>query len=155
VKIKERSLARDLVAAAREAVENRSTAVRAVRALCKWYGGQLVYIPSLRADGKTAEALRGVLADAVGDRDAEPILLRFMRLFGGAQYYIPVEKKAFQKEIAREVYERFNSTQESMNALCREYGICFTQVYRLYYLGRDEKAQLHFDFDKEEGDDVV
>jgi Mor family transcriptional regulator len=152
--IRERSLAGDFVAAAREAVGNRQTAVRAVRALCKWFGGQMVYIPLARADGKTAEALRGVLADAVGDRDAETIVLRLMRLFGGVQYYIPKEMGAFPKEIAREIYGRFDGTQGSMNALCREYNCCFTKVYRICRGYLAERAQLHFDFDKTgEGDD--
>ena len=153
--IKERSLIQDFVAAAAGAVGNRKTAVRAVRALCKWFGGQLVYIPRLRSDGKTAEALRGVLADAVGDLDAHPIVGRFMQLFGGVQYYIPKEFRAFRGEIRREIYERCDGTQETMNALCREYGVCYTQVYRMCREYLMEIKQLHFNFDKEGDDDDV
>lgn len=155
MKIKERGLMRDFIAAAAQASGNRRVAVRAVLALRKWFGGQLVYVPLVRQDGKTADALRGVLADAVGDEMAEKILRKFMCLFGGEQLYIPKGIGALREELAQEIYERFDSSQETMNSLCREYNISYTQIYRLYYLGRDEKAQMHFDFDRSKEDDEL
>jgi Mor family transcriptional regulator len=157
MKIKERGLMLDFVAAAAEATGSRSTAARAVLALRRWFGGQLVYVPLARRDGKTADALRGVLADAVGDGDAEAILERLMGLFGGVQLYIPKGVGGLGPHMAREIYERYDGTQESMNALCREYNLCFSEAYRLYHLGRDEKAQLRFGYDggDDDGEDAV
>ena len=79
----------------------------AIRALCKYFGGQQIYIPRYKKDGDgTAEDLRGILADAVGDHDAEIILSCIMEMFGGVQVYLPHERNAFRRELADEIYER-------------------------------------------------
>ena len=130
-------------------VVDQYTAVRGIRAVCKWFGGQLLYIPAYKTTGQNTEELRGVLADEVGDHDATRMLEKLMLLYGGDQLYIPMEKNAFQDYIAVEIYKRYDGTQASMRQICRDYAISFNQAYALYYRGRDNKKQLTLDFDEE------
>ena len=119
----------------------RERALRALRALSSWFGGQLVYIPQQkRTQSRIGQEIYGVLADAVGDADAE-------RFYGGVQWYIPVEKTAFRKQIAQEIAQRYNGSVDSMRDLCREYGMSFNQMYRLYHEGQDALRQNEFNFD--------
>jgi Mor family transcriptional regulator len=128
------------------AVVDREAAVKAVRGLCRYFGGQLVYIPVHKTTGKTTEELHGVLRDAAGERDAALMLKKLMALYGGYQIYVPMEKGAFREAIAREIYERYDGSGETIGDLCREYGISFNTLYKLYYRGRDNKAQMHLQF---------
>lgn len=108
------------------------TAVKGIRAICQYYGGQMIFLPKFKRDNsKTAEQLFGILADAVGDGMAEIMLDVIMSQFGGVQVYIPQEVRAFRDEVAKEIYERYDGTDESRGELCREYKITFTQIYRL------------------------
>ena len=144
----DRNLAAEFIEACAEAVGSRKEAVAAVRALCKWFGGQPLYIPLIRANGVAAEAIRGVLADAVGDLAAERMLQKIMTLFGGVRLYIPMEARAFRDAIAREIYEKYDGSQESLRKLCREYNMSFVQVYRMFSEGRDSAKQLTFNFEE-------
>jgi Mor family transcriptional regulator len=127
---------------------DREAAVKAIRELCRYFGGQLVYIPVHKTTGKTTEELHGVLRDAVGDRDAGLMLERLMALYGGYQIYIPMERRAFRDAIAREIYERYDGSHETIGDLCRRYNISFNTMYKLYYRGRDNKAQIQFQFEE-------
>jgi Mor family transcriptional regulator len=62
-----------------------------------------------------------------------------MAVFGGLQIYIPLERCAFRKIIALEIYKKCGSSGVSMNDLAREYRISFTLAYRLWREGRYEK----------------
>lgn len=106
------------------------SAKRGIRALCRYFGGQLLYVPRNKADGKSAERIRGVLADEIGDADAEKILEKFMAFYGGIQMYIPLERTGFKKDVSLDIYEKYTGTHESMNELCRLYNLSFAQVYR-------------------------
>jgi Mor family transcriptional regulator len=128
------------------AAAGRETAVKAVREICRHFGGQYVYIPAHKTTGKTTEELRGLLLDAAGDAAASLMLEKLMALYGGFQVYIPMEKKAFRRTIAREIYERYDGVSETVGDLCREYSMSFNTVYRFYHEGRDEKAQAEFQF---------
>jgi Mor family transcriptional regulator len=139
-----RSIAADMIEEC-GAVVDRAVAVRAIREVCRYFGGQYVYIPVHKTTGKTTEELRGLLRDAAGDTAADLIFEKLVALYGGYQVYIPKERRAFRNVIAREIYERYGSG-ETIGDLCREYNITFNTVYRFYYRGRDEKAQLKFDF---------
>lgn len=127
-------------------VADRVVASRAIRAICKWYGGQLISIPRSRTNSTTVDELRGVIADEVGDPNAEKVVSCLVQLFGGMQLYIPMESRAFSREIAREIHARYNGTQESMRELCREYKISYMQIYRLFHRAEDERLQNRFDF---------
>jgi len=140
-KTRDSVLANDLILSCAKGGVSSETAQKAVRALCRHYGGQMLYIPSKKEDGISAENLRSVLADAVGDSDAEKILGRVMALYGSLQLYIPMEKTAFRKVIALEIYERYNNDAGSMNDLARSYGISFTLAYRLWKMGQHEKLK--------------
>ena len=105
------------------------TAQKAIRAVCRYFGGQMVYIPAKKDDGTSAENIRRVIADAVGDRYAGIILARIMSLYGSFQLYIPQERNAFRLTIALEIYERSGKNGCTMNDLAREYGISFTNAY--------------------------
>lgn len=126
------------------------SARRGLRAFCRHFGGQLVYVPMNKTDGRSAERIRGVLADEVGDRDAEKILEKLMMFYGGMQVYIPFEKGAFKKDIALEIYERYDGTAESMSELCREYNATFAYIYRRVHeaieMKRSGKQPGLFDF---------
>jgi Mor family transcriptional regulator len=131
-------LVRDLILVCTSEVSSE-TAQKAIRALCRFYGGQMIYIPVKKETGTSAENLRGVLADAVGGCDAEKILGKIMMLYGNMQLYIPLERTAFRKTIALEIYERYGNDGSNMNDLARNYGISFTLAYNLWKLGRHEK----------------
>ncbi|MDR3173578.1 MAG: hypothetical protein LBU19_04945 [Treponema sp.] len=117
------------------------TAQKAVRALCRYYGGQMTYIPARKDNGASAEKLRSVITDAVGDQAAEKILARIMTLYGGMQIYFPLERCAYKKIIALEIFERSGKEGVSMNDLAREYNICSAHAYHLWKAGRYEKIK--------------
>jgi Uncharacterized conserved protein len=142
----ELSIIQQMIDACTIPVADRIVAVRAIRTICKWYGGQLISIPRSAKNSTTADDLRGIIADEIGDPDAEKIVSCLMNFFGGTQLYIPMETRAFSGEIAREIYARYNGTTESMREICREYKISYMQVYRLYHRAADELLQNKFDF---------
>ena len=117
------------------------TAQRAIRALCRYYGGQMIYIPAKKETGTSAENLRGILADAAGDSAAEKILGKLMALYGTMQVYIPLERTAFRKTIALEIYARCGNDGCTMNDLAREYNITAMSAYRLWRWGQHEKLK--------------
>jgi len=140
-KAHDNALVQDLILACAGDGVSSETAQKAIRALCRYYGGQMVYIPGRKENGVSAENLRGVLADAVSDSDAEKILGKIMKFYGAMQLYIPFERSAFRKTIALEVYSRYGNDAASMNDLARHYGVSFVSAYRLWKLGQREKLQ--------------
>jgi Mor family transcriptional regulator len=135
------SLAEDLILSCTGDGVSSEIAQKAIRALCRYYGGQMIYIPAKKENGESAENLRRVIADAVGDPAAEEIVCRIMRLYGNMQLYIPMERTAFRKIIALEIYARYGNDEGSMNDLAREYNISFTFAYNLWKEGRHEKLK--------------
>ena len=123
------------------AVGGTQTAQKGIRALCRYFGGQMIYIPLKKDSGAAAGKIRNVLADAVGDKAAQDILEKLMFRFGGFQMYIPMERTAFRKTIALEIYERNYKNNESINDLAREYNISFTLAYTLWKQGQHEKLK--------------
>ena len=117
------------------------TAQKGIRALFRFFGGQMIYVPFKKDTGTSAEKIRGILADAVGDKSAQKILDKIMFRFGGLQIYIPLERCAFRKTIALEIYERNYSKNETINDLAREYNISFTLAYTLWREGQREKFE--------------
>lgn len=146
------NLANEMVAScsARLGKGEHETAVKGIRAICQYYGGQMIFLPKFKRDNsKTAEQFFGILADAVGDGTAETMLEVLMSQFGGVQLYIPQEVRAFRDEVAMEIYEKYDGTDESRGEICREYKIAFTQIYRLreraLELMREKKQPSLFD----------
>ncbi|MDR0387265.1 MAG: hypothetical protein LBH57_04440 [Treponema sp.] len=135
------ALAEDLILSCASETVTSETAQKAVRALCRYYGGQMVYIPAKKESGVSAENLRRVIADAVNGEAVEKILGKIMALYGNMQIYIPMERMAFRKTIALEIYARYMNDGSSMNDLARKYGISFTQAYKLWKEGRHEKLK--------------
>jgi Mor family transcriptional regulator len=117
------------------------TTQKAVRALCRYYGGQMTYIPARKKNGASAENLRRVIADAAGDPAAERIVGRIMRLYGNMQIYFPLERRAFRKIIALEIFERCGKGGVTMNDLAREYGVSANHAYDLWKEGQYEKLK--------------
>jgi Mor family transcriptional regulator len=139
---------------------HEETARRGIRAFCRYFGGQIIYVPLAKREGGKAEEIRRVLSDEVGGGDAEKILARLMLSYGGVHLYVPLERCGFKREIALDIYARYHSSGDSgedeikIGELCREYNMSFTQVYRLWYAGRKaklEKQNPGFDFG-DEGD---
>jgi Mor family transcriptional regulator len=128
------ALAEDLILSCAGKGVNSETAQKAVRALCRYYGGQMTYIPAKRKDGASAENLRRVIADEVGDPAAETIVDRIMSLYGAMQVYFPLERTAFRKIIALEIYGRYGRNGITMNDLA-------THAYHLWKSGRHEKLK--------------
>jgi hypothetical protein len=112
-----------------------------VRALCREFGGLMVYIPPKAGGGASAEKIRGVLADAVGDPAALLMLEKITAAYGGMQVYIPFERSAFKKVIALEIYARLGKEGLTINDLAKEYHISFNHCYRLYYAGQRERRE--------------
>ena len=135
------SLVEDLILACTGGTVTSRTAQQAIRALCRYCGGLLVYIPARKDDGRSAEKLRGVIADAVGDAAADEIVGKIMRLYGNMSVYIPMENNAFRTVIALEIFERYDKGTVSMDDLAREYRISFSQAFRLWKIGRHEKLK--------------
>jgi len=138
---RESSLAEDLILACAGGTVSSRAAQQAIRALCRHYGGLMVYVPAKKEDGRSAEKLRGVIADAVGEAAADEIVAKIMRLYGNMQIYFPMEKNAFRKVISLEIFERSGKDNVTMDDLAREYGISFTQAYRLWQHGQREKLK--------------
>ena len=143
-KSRDGSLVEDLILSFTGEVSSE-VAQKAVRAICRYYGGQYIYIPAKKEKGRSAKNLRGIIADAVGDGEAEKILGKIMRLYGNISLYIPMEKKAFCKTIALEIYER-RRDDVTMNDLAREYGISFNSAYALWKVGQREKIKSTMPF---------
>lgn len=140
----ELNLANEMVAScsARLGRGEHETAVKGIRAICQYYGGQMIFLPKFKRDNsKTAERLFGILADAVGDGAAETMLDVIMSQFGGVQIYIPQEIRAFRDEVAKEIYEKYDGTDKSRGEICRDYKITFTQIYRLRERALELKRQ--------------
>lgn len=140
----ELNLANEMVAScsARLGRGEHETAVKGIRAICQYYGGQMIFLPKFKRDNsKTAERLFGILADAVGDGAAETMLDVIMSQFGGVQIYIPLEIRAFRDEVAKEIYEKYDGTDKSRGEICRDYKITFTQIYRLRERALELKRQ--------------
>ena len=101
----------------------------------------MVYVPARKEDGRSAEKLRGVISDAVGEAAADQIIAKIMRLYGNMQVYFPMEKNAFRKVISLEIFERSGKDNVTMDDLAREYGISFSHAYRLWQYGQKEKQK--------------
>lgn len=145
--MKTKTLIDDMLLVCTSRLADHAQARKALRAVCRYYGGQQLYIPRWKKESsRKAEELRDVLADAVGDPDGETVLDELMTKFGGFAHYIPLEGRAFRTDVAQEIYESYDGTTEHLGDLCRQYGITYTQVYRLWHLARDEKLQQQFDF---------
>jgi len=140
-KFHDNALVEDLILACTGEGVSSKIAQRAIRALCRYYGGQMIYIPAKKENGTSAENLRGVLADAVGDSAAEKILSKIMALYGAMQIYFPLERTSFKKTIALEIYERCDGDKCTMNDLAREYHISAMQAYRLWQMGQHERLK--------------
>jgi Mor family transcriptional regulator len=140
-KFRDNALVEDLILACIGEGVSSETAQKAIRALCRYYGGQMTYIPAKKENGTSAKNLRGVLADAVGDSAAEKILSRIMTLYGSMQLYFPLERTAFHKTIALEIYERCGNDGCTMNDLAREYNISAMSAYRFWKQGQHEKLK--------------
>jgi Mor family transcriptional regulator len=140
-KSRDNALVEDLILTCAGEGVTSETAQKAVRALCRYYGGQMLYVPGKKKNGTLAENLRRVIADAAGDPAAEKIVDKIMRIYGTMQVYIPLERTAFRKIIALEIYERYGNDGSSINDLAREYNISFTCAYNFWKLGQHEKLK--------------
>lgn len=138
------SLFNEILNSATGAVCDRTTAAKALRGLCRWYGGQMVYLPKTRwRESKRGEEIFGVMADATDDASSEKIMDCITPLFGGFQIYVPFETGIFSREVAREIHERYDGTEETKNDLCREFHISFAKFYKLWHDADDDKRQLN------------
>jgi Mor family transcriptional regulator len=135
-----RTIIDDLVDGCADVVDH-DTAVKGTRAICRCFGGSLIYIPGNKTTGAVIRELYGVLCEAIGDHDADRMLKKIMALFGGNQVYIPREGWAFREVISYEIYERYGEKKETMRTLCRDYGLSFTAIYRLWKQGRKNKVK--------------
>jgi Mor family transcriptional regulator len=140
-KSRDNALVEDLILSCAGDGVSSETAQKAIRALCHYYGGQMLYIPAKKENGKPAENLRRLLIDAVGEADAEKITRKIMRLYGNMQLYIPLERCAYKKIIALEIYEKCGKNNVSINDLAREYNISFDHAYKLWKKGLREKLK--------------
>jgi Mor family transcriptional regulator len=147
VRRKGRTIAADMIDGC-AAVVDREVAVKAIREVCRYFGGQYIYIPVHKTSGKTTEDLHGVLRDAAGDPAAEMMLTKLMAMYGGYQIYIPKEESAFHYLIIKEIYEKYDGTGATLGDLCREYDISFNAVYEFYHEYQTSKAQGQFQFEE-------
>jgi hypothetical protein len=138
---KELSFSEDLILAAAQGGITPEEAQKAVRALCRHYGGQMLSVPAKKADGKTGSEVYGVIAEATNDRVARAALKKLMALYGGCQIYVPFERSEFRKVIALEIFKRYGKEGVTMNDLAREYGVSFTHAYRLWREGQRETVK--------------
>jgi len=128
-------------------IVDKNTAVKAVRAICRCFGGTLVYIPMMKTNGSTAEKIKAVLSGITGDRNGELILKKIMTLYGRSQVYIPFEASAFKNEFALEIYDRYDGHKEKIPDLVHEYNMSFNRIYKLWKLGRKLKLERRKEHD--------
>ena len=124
----------------------KAQVLKALRALSRWYGGQQLYIPLRAEKSELGDEIFGVMADAIGDADAEKILDVLSALYGGVQWYVPLERNAFRDIIAQEVLSAYDGKTETLRNLCRKYGCSFGWIYKLYHEAAENKAQMEFIF---------
>lgn len=135
-------IAQEMVESVAQSLGDREEAIRAVRAVLRYFGGQLVYFPQGRGDeSKQVVRLRAVLEDEIGGLDAERFIEAWSRFWGGSQQYMPLEHAAFRDEIADEIYERYDGSMDTMADLCREYRTSYVNIYRLFHRGQERKAK--------------
>jgi Mor family transcriptional regulator len=115
------------------------SAQQGIRALCRYFGGQMIYIPVRDKGGVSAQKIHGILAEATTDTVASIMLEKLMFCYGGLQCYIPLERCAFHKTIALEMYRRYDQRALPMNDLARQYNISAHHAYALWKIGRHEK----------------
>lgn len=125
---------------------DKAVALKAMRSLSIYFGGQQLYIPQRLEGSRLADEIIGVMADEVGDADAKKIYNILGALYSGVQWYVPLEKNAFRAVIAKEILAAYDGTTDSMRKLCREYGVSYTTIYRLYYSALRKKLQKELDF---------
>ena len=130
---KNESIAMDIVNSCQKI--DRNIAIKGVRTLCRHFGGCILYIPKKKKNGKTITEMYKVLYEAVGDHNANIIMDKVIALFGSYPVYIPVERRAFQDEIAVEIYLRAGE-DGSVSEIGRYYGLCFTAAYKLWKKGQ-------------------
>lgn len=133
----ELSFVEDLIICCTSKTIPSEQAQKAVRALCRYFGGQILYIPE---NDNAGENILGVITDATNDSIAPKIFERIKNVYGGMQKYIPMERNAFRKIIALEIYKKHGSNGITMNDLARQYGISFSQAYRLWREGQRNRA---------------
>ena len=138
-KSRDSALAEDLILSCTGNGVSSETAQKAVRALCRRFGGLMVYIPSRKKGGTSAENLRRAIMDAVGEHAAEKIVDKIMALYGSMQIYIPLERCAYKKIMALEIYERNGKNGVTIKELAREYNISGDHAYKLWKKGQREK----------------
>jgi len=138
IKTDSQNIALDIVDACSNAV-GRNTAVKGIRNLCRYFGGGMYYIPAKKKDGRSLKDISQTLCEAVGEHSASVIIDKIMALFGGGQLYIPLERTAFEDVIAEEIYSRHINENARLMELFRDYGLCFTKVYKLWRKGRKIK----------------
>lgn len=138
--IRDASFAQDLVLVCGRAV-GVELAQKGIRALCRYFGGQLIYIPLRDKVGVSAQKIYRILEDATTDTAAQRILEKLMFRYGGLQVYIPFERSAFRKTIALEIFARCGQEGVTMNDLAREYGFSTDHAYKLWKVGQHEKLK--------------
>jgi Mor family transcriptional regulator len=119
-------------------VVGRNTAIKGIRILCRYFGGTMLYIPLKKKDGVAAKRISSLLGEYLDEHDTAKIMDKIMTIFGSFQFYIPMERYAFQNAIAEEIYERYNDGV-SVREMCREYCMSFTMIYQLWRKGRKIK----------------
>lgn len=133
------TVAEDMIGLCRKAV-GAATAQQGIRALCRYFGGQMIYIPVRDRAGVSAQKIHRILAEATTDTAASVMLEKLMFCYGGLQLYIPMEHRAFRTIIALEIYHR-SGMGVSMNDLAREYHITVNCAYTWWKIGRHEKLK--------------
>jgi Mor family transcriptional regulator len=141
IKTRELSFSEDLTSAFIRSGIGAEAAQRAARALCRYFGGQMVFIPARKAEGAVGEKIRGVIADATDDATAQAALGKIMGLYGGSQIYVPLERCEYRKIIALEIFTRYGKDGKTMNDYAREYNISCNSAYRLWRVGQREHVK--------------
>ena len=140
------ALVEDLILSCTGGGVTSEDAQKAVRALCRYYGGQTVYIPARKNGGVSAENLHSVVMCEVSGDAAEKIVDSIMTLYGSMQIYIPLERCAYKKIMALEIYERNSKNGVAIKDLAREYNISGNYAYKLWKQGQREKIKPSMPF---------
>lgn len=125
----------DLIAACEQGCKKKETARKAVRAICREFGGGIIYI-SKRQEGFYSSIILTLFEEITDNQIALAMLERVMTLLGSVQIYIPLERTAFKNEIAIEVFEAYDGTVATLHKLKKELQCSFNHLYRLYHIGK-------------------
>lgn len=116
----------------------RDKAIKCLRSFCRKYGGLKIYF-SQSPQSKRAFEIFNLISEALKEEaiipgEAEKITRIFLRNFYNIAEYIPLEIRAFRKELASEILKEYKESKDKSKTqleICSKYNISFVTFFNL------------------------